>query len=131
MTESELLTFLHEQVGDIDVNFQFWLSATFAVLLSFFFAGERITGYIRTTLIALYIGSTILFATRLFLAGASTEVARRELEDMGSKLIMTNLSINGFIGLLYVAIILFGTIAVVYYSLNLEKLVSREKSKDT
>jgi hypothetical protein len=50
---------------------------------------------------------------------------------MGSKLIMTNLSINGFIGLLYVAIILFGTISVVYYSLNFEKLVSREKSKDT
>lgn len=128
MTESELLTFLNEQSGDIDVNFQFWLSATFAVLVSFFFAGEKLVGFIRNTLVVLYIASTLLFTARLFLAGASVELARQELEKLDSAMLTANPAINGFVGLLYASIILYGTISTIYVALNSEKI--RPKSRD-
>lgn len=122
MTEPELLTFLNEQSGDIDVNFQFWLSATFAVLLSFFFAGEKIIGMIKHTLIFLYITSTLLFTTRMGIAGASAERARQELVELGSEMIVVGAGLNSFMGLLYLLILLCGTAATIYIAMNYEKI---------
>jgi len=53
MTEMDLLELPHSANDEVDANFQFWLSASFAVLMAFFFAGNRIVGYVRWVVILL------------------------------------------------------------------------------
>ena len=61
MSEFELLELLRTANEAVDSNFQFWLSSSFAVLMAFFFAGDKIVGYIKWVVVTLFVSSTILF----------------------------------------------------------------------
>ena len=123
MNEFEIAQMLGVALETINANFQFWLSGSFAVLLAFFFAGEKIVGYVKWTLIALYTASTVLFSLRLFIAGAQSQHFVQLLQDMNSDALLTP-NINTFIGFLYAFIICTGTIATIYFGLNSKRIMS-------
>ena len=61
MTEADLLPLLLDVNQDIDNQFQFWLSITFAVLVASFVADERLSRFERKVIAALYLcAATIL-----------------------------------------------------------------------
>ena len=124
MTEFEIVQLLGEAGDSVNANFQFWLSSSFAVLLSFFFAGDRIVGFIKWSVVALYTASSILFSIRLFVAGVQSQIYVQMLEDVGSNTVVLSSGINSFIGLLYLIILLIGTITTIYFGLNSRKIAS-------
>lgn len=124
MSEIELLELLRSANEGVDSNFQFWLSATFAVLMAFFFAGDRIIGYIRWSVVLLYVTSTVLFVFRILDAGRMATRARVALEEFGSDfLIISSDSSAIFIGGSFMLIILMGTIATVYFCIFSRKIM--------
>ena len=64
MTEAELLAAYWDTFGRMDSNFEFWLSGTFAMLLTFYFAGNRIDKKMKWLLVTLYATFSITFIAR-------------------------------------------------------------------
>jgi hypothetical protein len=119
MSEFELLEVLRSANESVDTNFQFWLSSSFAVLLAFFFAGERIFGFIKWTIVLLYLASTTLFIFRIVASGRTATRARESLQELGSDYLTIGPETSAFvIGGSIMAIILFGTIATVYFGMR-------------
>jgi hypothetical protein len=124
MTEFEILELLRTANEGVDSNFQFWLSSTFAVLMAFFFAGERIVGYIKWAVISLFVASTILFSYRIQASGRVATRARESLEEMGSNFLTISSDFSAIvIGGSFMAIILIGTIGTVYFCLFSKKIM--------
>ncbi len=64
MTEAELLAAYWDTFGRMDSNFEFWLSGTFAMLLTFYFASSRIDKSLKWLLVTLYATFSITFIAR-------------------------------------------------------------------
>ncbi len=64
MTEAELLAAYWDTFGRMDSNFEFWLSGTFAMLLTFYFASNRIDKRMKWLLVTLYATFSITFIAR-------------------------------------------------------------------
>lgn len=61
MSEADLLEIFLEVNQDIDTQFQFWISITFAVLVASFVADERLSRFERAVVTVLYLcAATIL-----------------------------------------------------------------------
>jgi hypothetical protein len=126
MTEMELLELLKAANEEVDANFQFWLSASFAVLMAFFFAGDRIVGYIRWVVVLLYVTSTTLFVYRIRASGVMATRVRVVLEDMGSDFLTVGSDTSAIvIGGSFMTIILVGTIATVYFCIFSKKIMQK------
>ena len=126
MTEWELLQLLRSANEAIDSNFQFWLSSSFAVLMAFFFAGNTIVGYVKWTVVSLYLSSTILFSYRLFTSGGVAVRTRRAIEELDSEFISTTSEMSqSFIGPSFMVIIGLGTIATVYFCIFSKKIMGK------
>ena len=126
MTEMELLELLKAANEEVDANFQFWLSASFAVLMAFFFAGDRISGYIRWVVVLLYVTSTTLFVYRIIAAGGMATRVRVALEDIGSDFLTIGSETSALvIGGSFMTIILVGTIATVYFCIFSKKFIKK------
>lgn len=126
MSEVELLDLLRAANEGVDSNFQFWLSATFAILMAFFFAGDRIVGYIRWAIVLLYVASTILFVFRILDAGQLATRARSALEELGSDFLIIGSDSSAIvIGGSFMLIILLGTIATIYFCIFSKKIMQK------
>ena len=106
------------------------MSSSFAVLLAFFFAGDRIVGFIRWTLVLLYLASTTLFVFRIFDAGRTATRAREALRDLGSDYLSIGpetsaLAIGGSI----MSIIIVGTIATIYFCVRSSKIMKQTSER--
>lgn len=126
MTEIELLGLLRTANEGVDTNFQFWLTSSFAVLMAFFFAGDKIIGFIKWTVIFLYITSTALFVYRIQASGRVATRARVELEKLGSEFLTIGSDLSAIaVGGSFMIIILAGTIATVYFGLFSKKIMGK------
>ena len=65
ISTAELLEIAMLLRDDLEDQFQFWLSITFAVIVASFIAGDRLRYSWRTIVGALYLLATVLFAVRL------------------------------------------------------------------
>ena len=70
---SDLLNLLLAQRASIDVQFQFWLSITFAVIVAGFVAGRRLDLKLRLLAAVLYVLATAHLATRWMYDGGVGE----------------------------------------------------------
>jgi hypothetical protein len=132
MTEFELLELLRTANESVDTNFQFWLSSSFAVLLAFFFAGERIVSYIKWAVVLLYVASTVLFTYRIQASGRVATRAREALEQLSSDFLIISSEMSAImIGGSFMTIILVGTIATVYFCINSKTVMKKEIEGDT
>ncbi len=126
MSEFELLELLRTANEAVDSNFQFWLSSSFAVLMAFFFAGDKILGYIKWVVVMLFVSSTILFVYRIQASGRVATRVREALEEMGSNYLTIDANISALvIGGSFMIIILLGSIATVYFCLNSKRIASK------
>lgn len=64
MTEVDLLPLFLDVNQDIDTQFQFWISITFAVLVASFVADERLSRVERGVMTVLYLGAAIIILER-------------------------------------------------------------------
>lgn len=64
MTEVDLLPLFLDVNQDIDTQFQFWISITFAVLVASFVADERLSRIERRVITALYLCAAIIILAR-------------------------------------------------------------------
>ena len=126
MNEFELLELLRTANESVDSNFQFWLSSCFAVLMAFFFAGDKIVGYMKWAIVLLFVASTILFTYRIQASGRLATRAREALEEIGSEFLTISSDTSVFfIGGSFMTIILLGTIATVYFCLYSRKIMGK------
>lgn len=125
MNEFELLELLRTANEAVDTNFQFWLSSSFAVLMAFFFAGEKIIGYIKWTVVLLYLASTVLFIYRIQASGRVATLARVALEEMNSGYLTISSGASAIvIGGSFISIILLGAAGTIYFCLNSKKIMA-------
>ena len=67
----ELALMLRE---DLEDQFQYWLSITFAVIVSSFVAGDRLKTSWKTVIGVLYVLTTVLFAVRFWDSAANLQL---------------------------------------------------------
>ena len=78
MTEADLLPLLLDVNQDIDTQFQFWISITFAVLVASFVAAERLSRFERGVIATLYLCA----ATIILLRYTSALVHQQDVLDL-------------------------------------------------
>ena len=64
MSEYELSTLVYDLFREMDGQIEFWMQATFAVVVAVFFAGDRLSRGIRRVVASLYLVASILAALR-------------------------------------------------------------------
>lgn len=121
MTESEFLSMLYLTNDAINSNFEFWLTGTFAVLIAFFFAGDRIFGYVKWTMLFIYLFGTLSVSLKALISVRRGFVVASQLTEMNSPLITESggLAISS-LGLQAIVLV-FGAVATTYFVLNSEK----------
>ncbi|MFT4873326.1 hypothetical protein [Congregibacter sp.] len=126
MTEFELFELLSIANDRVDSNFQFWMSASFAVLMAFYFAAGKIRGLIKWTVLLLYLSSTLMFLFRVQAAGRMATRIRADLETMNSEYLTVGAEASAiFIGAPLMLIACLGTLATAYFCFNSEKILSK------
>ncbi len=68
MDEKDLLEMLLAVSGDIDQQFEFWLSITFAVLIASHVWGAKLNPYVKWLLATLYVFASVILFLRYLLA---------------------------------------------------------------
>lgn len=115
MSEAEIIELMYESLGYADRNFEFWITASFAVILAFHFSGERLSALMFRLITFLYVSSAVLFVSRWSVAALQYASFRQQLIDMGSSVQISSNFMEGFIGVTYAIVICFGTIGTVYF----------------
>jgi phosphatidylserine synthase len=126
VTEFELLELLRGANDRVDSNFQFWISASFAVLMAFYFAAGKIRGFIKWTVLILYALSSMLFVFRIQATGRMATNIRGSLEAMNSEYLTVGaVAAARFIGTPLMLITFLGTQATAYFCIRSEKILSK------
>ena len=115
MTESELIELMYESLGYADRNFEFWITATFGVILAFHFSGERVTPLMYRLIMFLYCSATVLFVSRWSVAVLQYAQFRQELTNMGSSVKVSSLLMESVISVAYLLVIGIGTLGAIYF----------------
>ncbi len=131
VTEAELITLYGDAIQRANANFEFWLSGTFAFLLTFFFARERITNSLKWVLSSLYVMFSLLFFLRWYSVTYWTISIREELAAMNASLEMLPDELNSFMGTLYYAIYIIGSVATLYYAFQRDKNSNEDQTEHT
>lgn len=112
MTEYELASLLRETGAVIAQEFEFFVTATFAVILVGYFAGERLKIGSRVALSLLYTGSIALFLLRYQSLAEQVVFITTSLNTINNGFpAPTNVPLSVWIRRL---VVIFGAIAAVY-----------------
>ena len=129
MTESELLAAAHEIVSRMDVILEFWISGTFAVLIAFFFLGNRATKKLKWLSVSLYCIFSTVMVSRYFQLGAIYTNIRFDLEQLGSTYMIT-VGGNVISATLTLFLLVSGTITTVYFIFGKSMILSTHGAND-
>jgi hypothetical protein len=121
MSESEVIEMMYEALGYADRNFEFWISASFAVILAFHFSGDRLTTLMYRLITFLYCSATVLFVARWSVAALQYASFRQQLLDMGASIEISGNVMEGIITLAYVIVIGLGTAGTIYFGYKTNK----------
>ena len=83
MSEFELQTLLIEVDGTITDQFQFWMAATFAVVIASYTAGERLALWARVSIAVLYAAAVAMFYLRYRGSVGQMVEFVQQLRDLG------------------------------------------------
>ena len=110
LSPAELLEFilLHESV--IDSQLQFWMTATFAIVVASFAARDVLTHRMRLIVSGLYLVATFVFASRWLYQALNILVYATALSDVGFSMRVPLATIVGRIVLMS-----FGTLMTLYF----------------
>jgi len=106
MTEVDLLPLFFDVNQDIDTQFQFWISITFAVLVASFVADERLSRMERRVITALYLCAAAIIYMRYTSALAHQFAVLQLFTDNG----LQQPELPTIAGVLRIALFTFGSL---------------------
>ena len=115
MAESEIIELMYESLSYADRNFEFWISASFAVILAFHFTGAGLSRLMYRLVTFLYCSATVLFVSRWAVAAMQYASFRQDIQAMDSSFRVSGGVMEGVITLAYVVVILLGTAGTLYF----------------
>jgi len=115
LTEYELSSLIFELFRDMDGHIQFWMQATFAVVVAVFFAGDRLSRGIRRGVASLYLVASALAAVRWILTLRRILSYRAQMVDDGFSDIPTDEPLVGVVTVLIALMFLGGVVATMYF----------------
>ena len=124
MTEAELVSTYLQTLDAINSNFEFWLTATFALIIAFYFASEKISNQMYRIVLFLYISTTGLMFGRLFEVGLTNESVRAQLKALDSETYINSALGNTIFGVSFWLIMIVGTIGTVLFVVSTKKALN-------
>lgn len=106
MTEADLLQIFLDVNQDIDTQFQFWISITFAVLVASFVADERLSTAERVVVTGLYLCAAAILLQRYMSALSHLQSALRLFDESG----LTRPAVPELAGLLRLVLFTLGSL---------------------
>ena len=126
MTEFELRTLLYEEVGVSTLDFEFWLTSSFAVLVAGYYAFSKLSPDLQKTVQRLYVLVAIVFLVHWFSSMYIMYGYNLELSSLG---VDVGLQIGPALATVMQSLLMvFGTITVVSF---LKKMGSDYGSQNT
>jgi hypothetical protein len=107
---SDLLQLLLTQRASIDLQFQFWLSITFAVIVAGFVAGRRLDLRLRLLAAVLYVLATVHLAARWMYDGGVGERWVKVLVSRGVDIGIPQVAVS-----FRMALMLLGTVSALVF----------------
>ena len=114
MSEYELHVLITDHLRDMHGMMEFWVSATFAVIVARFVAGERLTHRVLWAMTVLYVMATLLSFTRYVLLLNRATIYQAELVRAGMSP-FEQLQPFGMMAALVLGLYAGGTLAAVYF----------------
>ena len=111
LSEAELVGLFLETAQVLDSNFEFWITASFALLVASHFVNAKISMPMFVIVLGLYISGTLLVTVRLYTTGRTITSIRDQLENMGAETAIVSSMENDLVGALYFLVIIVGTVA--------------------
>ena len=130
MTDSELISAYFTALDAVNGNFEFWLTITFAILVSFYYAGNKFPTYLKRLLISIYLVTAFALLLRLTNAGRFSGSILARIIERDADLALNSVPQASFVGILWILIIVAGTIATVYYALRVDSIGNSKSSRD-
>ena len=127
MSEAELISAFHQTLDAINSNFEFWLSATFALILAFYFASEKISNLMFRIVLFLYISTTLLMFGRLWEFGMTNESIRAQIQALNTNTYIAGYASNVLFGLGFWLIMIVGTIGTVMFVVSTKKKLANKQ----
>jgi hypothetical protein len=90
MTEYELTSVVFDLFRDMDSMIEFWIQATFAVVVAVFVAGNRLSRWMRRVIATLYLLASLIAALRWNVLGYRASLYRERLLEGGYRDIATS-----------------------------------------
>ena len=118
MSEAELIGLFLETSQNLDSNFEFWLTASFALIIASYFLTEKLPYSVFLLAMFLYVSSTLLFMVRGMAAGRTLTSILDQLHALNTETALISTNENLLVALLYFVIMIVGTastIAFVYW----------------
>ncbi len=115
MSEHELSSLVFELFRDMDSMIQFWIQATFAVVVAVFIAGDRLSRWMRGMIVALYLIASIQAALRWILIVSRADAYRTRMVAEGFADIPTHWGLVQLIAALIFVMFVGGVVGTVYF----------------
>ena len=115
MSEYELTSLVYDLFRDMDAQIEFWMQATFAVVVAVYFAGHRLSLGLRRFIAVIYLAASIQSAMRWALLLSRTITYRDEMIERGMSDIPTTWWLVGSVSILIIVIFLGGVVGTVYF----------------
>ncbi len=110
----DLIELVQNEIAGIDAQFQFWITATFAVVVASHFARDQLGAALRICLAVLYILAVVLLMVRM---GAHVEAANY-LVSILADLQVDYPGLNPPIGWLRAVVMFLGSLAALLFILR-------------
>lgn len=124
MTEAELISTYLQTLDAVNSNFEFWLSATFALIIAFYFASDKISDQMYRIILFLYISMSVLMFARLIEVGLTNESVRAQLEALDAETYISSIAANTVFAMGFWLIMILGTIGTVMFVVSSKKKLS-------
>ncbi len=124
MTEFELVTAASDFMSKMDLVFEFWMTGTFAALISYFFIGEKASNFIIRMGGWLYFVFSLTMIFRYMNYGTVYQSIRQQLIDMNSIAVTSDSSVS-IAALLYFILFTIGTVTTIYFIFRRSKIIGK------
>lgn len=115
MSEYELTVLVSELRRDMDSMIEFWMQATFAVVVAVFVAGDRLSRWIRGMIVGLYLIASLQAAVRWVLFVRRTDDYRERMAAQGFADMPTDWALVFIITALLFLMFAGGVLGTIYF----------------
>ena len=131
MNGSEILSVLMQNDDALSTQIEFWLTGTFALVITTFLAGTRFSRALKWLLAILYFFFSFIFFVRYsYIALASGWLIVELAKLVPQHPIVTDIAINRVIGISTALLFLIGTSSTIYFLFRSEQLINRNVDAD-